>query len=155
MESVPDSRYVFNNRCVDILAIAREMMLGELAYRRGDHETAFAHLRQSVELDDNLPYDEPWGWMQPTRHALAALLLEQDRVEEATAVYRADLGFDDTLSRACQHPDNVWSLHGYHECLERLGRHAQAAIVGQKLRIALARTDVPVTASCFCRLHAR
>ena len=155
MESVPDSRYVFNNRCVDILAIAREMMLGELAYRRGDHETAFAHLRRSVELDDNLPYDEPWGWMQPTRHALAALLLEQDRVEEATAVYRADLGFDDTLSRACQHPDNVWSLHGYHECLERLGRHAQAAIVGQKLRIALARTDVPVTASCFCRLHAR
>ena len=155
VESVPDSRYVFNNRCVDILAIAREMMLGELAYRRGDHETAFSHLRGSVALDDDLPYDEPWGWMQPTRHALAALLLEQDRVEEATAVYRADLGFDDTLSRACQHPDNVWSLHGYHECLERLGRHSEAEIVGQKLRIALARTDVPVTASCFCRLHAR
>ena len=154
-ESVPDSRYVFNNRCVDILAIAREMMLGELAYRRGDHETAFAHLRRSVVLDDSLPYDEPWGWMQPTRHALAALLLEQDRVEEATAVYRADLGYDDTLSRACQHPDNVWSLHGYHECLERLGRRAEAAIVGQKLRTALARTDVPITASCFCRLHAR
>ena len=129
VEAVPDSRYVFNNRCIDILAIAREMMLGELAYRRGEHEAAFSHLRQSVELDDNLPYDEPWGWMQPTRHALAALLLEQDRVEEATAVYRADLGYDDTLSRACQHPDNVWSLHGYHECLERLGRHAEAAIV--------------------------
>ena len=155
VESVPDSRYVFNNKCTDILAIAREMMLGELAYRRGEHETAFAHLRRSVELDDNLPYDEPWGWMQPTRHALAALLLEQDRVEEATAVYRADLGYDDTLSRACQHPDNVWSLHGYHECLERLGRGAEAAIVGQKLQIALARTDVPVTASCFCRLHAK
>ena len=153
--SVPGSRYVFNNRCIDILAIAREMLLGELAYRRGEHETAFSHLRRSVVLDDNLPYDEPWGWMQPTRHALAALLLEQDRVEEATAVYRADLGYDDTLSRACQYPDNVWSLHGYHECLERLGRRAEAAIVGQKLRTALARTDVPVTASCFCRLHAR
>ena len=152
--AVPGSRYVFNNRCVDILAIAREMMLGEIAYRRRDHEAAFAHLRRSVELDDNLPYDEPWGWMQPTRHALAALLLEQDRVEEAAAVYRADLGYDDTLSRACRHPDNVWSLHGYHECLERLGRGAEAAIVDQKLRIALARTDVPVTASCFCRLHA-
>ena len=81
--------------------------------------------------------------MQPTCHALAALLLERDRVEEATAVYRADLGYDDTLSRACRHPDNVWSLHGYHECLERLGRHAEAAIVRQKLQIAMARTDVP------------
>ena len=153
LESVPDSRYVFNNTCVDILAIAREMMLGELAYRRGDHDTAFAHLHRSVDLDDNLPYDEPWGWMQPTRHALGALLLEQGRVEEASEVYRADLGYDDSLSRACQHPENVWSLHGYHECLERLGRHTEAAIVGQKLRIAAARTDMPVTASCFCRLR--
>ena len=147
--------HMYINRCVDILAVAREMMLGELAYRRGDHEAAFAHLRRSVELDDNLPHDEPWGWMQPTRHALAALLLEQDRVEEATAVYRADLGYDDTLSRACQHPDNVWSLHGYHECMERLGRHAEAAIIRQRLQVAMARTDVPVTASCFCRLHAQ
>ena len=154
LESVPDSRYVFNNTCLDILAIAREMMLGELAYRRGDHDAAFAHLYRSVVLDDNLPYDEPWGWMQPTRHALGALLLEQGRVGEAADVYRADLGYDASLSRACQHPENVWSLHGYHECMERLGRHAEAAIVGQKLRIAEARTDMPVTASCFCRLRA-
>ena len=155
LEKVPESRYVFNNRCVDILAIAREMMLGELEYRRGSHETAFTHLRRSVELDDNLPYDEPWGWMQPTRHALAALLLEQGQVEEAVDVYRADLGYDTTLSRACQHPDNVWSLHGYHECLERLGRREEAAMVKQRLQIALARADVPITASCFCRLHAQ
>jgi hypothetical protein len=30
--------------------------------------------------------------MQPTRHALGALLLEQGRLEQAEAVYRADLG---------------------------------------------------------------
>ncbi len=152
---VPGSRSVFNNQCLDILAIAREMMRGEIEYRRGRFDTAFGHLWAAVELDDNLPYDEPWGWMQPTRHALAALLLEQDRVEEAAAVYRADLGYDDTLSRACQHPDNVWSLHGYHECLQRLGQIQEAAIVKQRLDLALARTDVPITASCFCRLATR
>ena len=152
---VPGSRSVFNNQCLDILAIAREMMRGEIEYRRGRFDTAFGHLRAAVKLDDNLPYDEPWGWMQPARHALAALLLEQDRVEEAAAVYRADLGYDATLSRACQHPDNVWSLHGYHECLQRLGRIQEAAIVKQRLDLALARTDVPITASCFCRLATR
>ena len=152
---VPESRYVFNNRCVDILAVAEAMMRGEVEYRRGRFDAAFERLRAAVELDDNLPYDEPWGWMQPARHALAALLLEQNRVEEATAVYRADLGFDDTLSRACQHPDNVWSLHGYHECLERLGRDAEATIVKKRLDLAMARTDVPITASCFCRLSTR
>ena len=155
LSRVPDSRGLFNNTCLDILAIAREMMLGEIEYRRGNFEAAFAHLRKSVELDDNLLYDEPWGWMQPTRHALGALLLEQGRMEEACQVYRADLGYDDTLSRACQHPDNVWSLHGYHECLSRLGRTAEAEIIEQRLKLANARTDVPVTASCFCRLEAQ
>lgn len=149
---VPESRYVFNNRCVDILAVAEAMMRGEIEYRRGRFDAAFERLRAAVALDDGLPYDEPWGWMQPARHALAALLLEQGRVEEATTVYRADLGYDATLSRACQHPDNVWSLHGYHECLERLGRSEEATIVKQRLDLALARTDVAVTASRFCRL---
>ena len=78
-----------------------EMLDGELEYRRGNFDMAFAHLRRSVELEDALPYDEPWGWMQPTRHALGALLLEQGHLAEAEAVYRADLGFDKTVSRAC------------------------------------------------------
>jgi tetratricopeptide (TPR) repeat protein len=152
MGRVPDSRYVFNNTCLDILAVAREMMLGEIDYRKEDYESAFAHLRKSVELDDNLPYDEPWGWMQPTRHALGALLLEQNRVEEAAAVYRADLGLDASLSRACQHPDNVWSLHGYYECLLRLDRQEEAIIIKNRLDLANGRTDVPVKSSCFCKL---
>ena len=151
---VPPSRYLFNNTCIDILAVAHEMMLGEIAYRKGDFDAAFAHLRRSVELDDNLPYDEPWGWMQPTRHALGGLLLEQGRVAEAAAVYRADLGLDATLARPCQHPDNVWSLHGYHECLLRLNRHEEAEIIGQRLALARARASVPVLSSCFCTRNA-
>lgn len=151
---IPESRYLFNNTVLDILAIAGAMLDGEIAYRAGDHDTAFAHLRRAIELDDALPYDEPWGWMQPTRHAYGALLLEQGRVEEAAAVYAADLGLDPTLPRPCQHPNNVWSLHGYHECLQRLDRDAEAAIIGQQLALAAARADVPIRASCACRLEA-
>src|SRR5262252_8002810 len=95
--------------------------LGALLLEQGrvaDAEAVYrSDLRRAVELDDALPYDEPWGWMQPTRHALGALLLEQGRVADAEAVYRSDLGYDGKLSRACQHPDNLWSLHGLHECL--------------------------------------
>jgi tetratricopeptide (TPR) repeat protein len=149
---VPASRTVFNNTCLDILAIAAAMLDGELDYRKGRHAAAFAHLRRSIELDDGLPYDEPWGWMQPARHAYGALLLEQGRVTEAEAVYRADLGLDGTLPRACHHPGNVWALHGYHECLVRLGEQEQAHIIGQQLELAAAAADVPVTASCACRL---
>jgi tetratricopeptide (TPR) repeat protein len=150
---VPESRRVHNHTVRDLLEIAPAMLDGELEYRRGNHEVAFTHLRRSVELDDALPYDEPWGWMQPTRHALGALLLEQGRVAEAEAVYRSDLGLDGKLSRACQHLDNLWSLHGLHECLTRRGEAVEAALIKQRLELALARSEVPVKASCFCRMQ--
>jgi tetratricopeptide (TPR) repeat protein len=149
---VPQTRTLFNNTCLDILAVAGAMLDGELEYRRGNYEEAFRLLRRAVELDDGLPYDEPWGWMQPARHAYGALLLEQDLLAEAEAVYRADLGLDGTLARACQHPGNVWSLHGYHECLTRLGKTELAGVVMQQLKIAAARADVPIRSSCYCRL---
>ena len=148
----PTRRYLFNNTSRDILAIAGAMLDGEIAYREGRFDDAFVKLRRAIELDDALPYDEPWGWMQPTRHAYGALLLEQGHVEEAASVYAADLGLDPTLTRPCQHPANVWSLHGYHECLQRLGRDAEAVIIGRQLELAKARADVPITASCACRL---
>ena len=125
-----------------------------LEYHKGNHEAAFEHLQRSIELDDNLPYDEPWGWMQPTRHAMGALLLEQGRYAEAEAVYRADLGLDSSLSRACQHPGNVWSLHGLHECLAHRGETAEVRLVRLQLDKAIARAEVPIKASCFCRKTA-
>ncbi|MGV0873889.1 tetratricopeptide repeat protein [Mycolicibacterium sp. XJ879] len=150
---IPDTRYLFNNTVLDILAIASQMLAGEIAYRDGEFDEAFARLETAIALDDALPYDEPWGWMQPTRHAYGALLLEQGYVERAASVYAADLGLDRTLPRPCQHPNNVWSLHGYHECLQRLGRIDEATIIGQQLALAMARADVPIAASCACRLE--
>ncbi|MBL6614970.1 MAG: tetratricopeptide repeat protein [Reyranella sp.] len=151
---VPESRLVHNNTVVDLLAIAEQMLTGELEYRRGDFDLAFAHLRRAVQLSDALPYDEPWGWMQPPRHALGALLLEQGHLEEAEAVYRSDLGYDGKLARAYQHPENVWSLHGLHECLVRRGDEIEAPLIKARLDLAQARTEVPIRASCLCRRQA-
>lgn len=96
------SRTIVNNICTDIRVVAGTMLAGELDYRKGNIGTAFAHLRQAIALDDALPYDEPWGWMQPTRHAYGALLLEQGYVNEALRVYTADLRFSDELPRTLQ-----------------------------------------------------
>lgn len=151
VKRVAPSRTLFNNTCLDILSVATAMLDGELEYRRGNFSAAFTHLETSVTLDDSLAYDEPWGWMQPTRHAFGALLLEQGDVEKALALYGADLGFIDTLPRALQHLNNVWALHGYHECLVKLGRDAEARIVSPQLNLAAAVADVPIKSSCFCR----
>lgn len=150
---IPSSRICgdFPNRSNVVLRVGLAMLDGELEYRKGNFDLAFKHLETAIERDDALTYAEPWPWMQPTRHAYAALLMEQGRVEDAAAAYKADLGFDDTLPRARQHPNNVWALHGYHECLVRLGKKDEAGIVGQQLRLALAVADVTIEASCYCR----
>jgi tetratricopeptide (TPR) repeat protein len=150
---VPSDRLMFPNKATDVLKVGEAMLRGEIEYRRRNYDQAFEHLRKSIELYDNLIYGEPWSWMQPTRHTYAALKLEQGDLEEALATYAADLGYDDTLKRSFQHPNNVWALHGYHECLVKLGRKREAAIVMPQLRLALAIADVEIESSCFCRLE--
>jgi tetratricopeptide (TPR) repeat protein len=154
-DAVQPERMLFNNPCADILEVAEAMMLGELYYKSGRVHKGLEFLRHAVDLDDNLLYDEPWGWMQPTRHALGALLMDAERYGEAEAVYRADLGLDATLPRPCQHPRNVWSLHGLLECLSRRGDAVEIIDVRQQLDQALAHAEVPIMASCACRSAPR
>ncbi|KAL4787082.1 hypothetical protein BJX76DRAFT_364203 [Aspergillus varians] len=149
---VPPTRLDFPNKITDILEVASAMLDGEIEYRRGDYETAFSRLQDAVTLEDELPFAEPWGWMLPARHAYAALSLEQGQVERAAQAYAEDLGLAPTPKRAHQHPNNVWALHGYHECLGILGRHAEANIIKKQLALALVEADVEITSSCFCRL---
>jgi tetratricopeptide (TPR) repeat protein len=149
--AMPEEWYVFNNPARDVLKVGEAMMEGELAYKSGQIDVGLDHLRHAVQLDDTLLYDEPWGWMQPSRHALGALLMEAREYAEAEAIYRADLGLDTTLSRPCQHPRNVWSLHGLHECLVRRGEKTEVRHIKQQLDQAIARATVPIRASCYCR----
>ena len=147
---VPDSRLLHNVKVVDLLSLATAMLDGELAYRKGDYDYAFQRLRDAVALDDALPYDEPWGWMQPTRHALGALLFEQGHFAEAEEVFRQDLGLAPGLPRACQHPDNVWALRGLYDCLIAQDKTSDAAHLKLRLDLAEARADRPIKAACGC-----
>ncbi len=150
VQRVPDTRYMHNVSCRQALAVAEHMLEGEIAYRRGEHDAAFAALRQAIALEDDLPYDEPWGWMQPVRHALGALLLEQGRTAEAEATYREDLGLGGSLPRAQIHPDTIWSLRGLLDCLDARGEQVESRLIRQRLTYAAARADTEVAVSCFC-----
>jgi tetratricopeptide (TPR) repeat protein len=148
---IPCSRRFFNNPAHDVLGVGETMLDGELQYRRGNYAAAFEHLRASVHRDDGLEYIEPWAWMHPPRHALAALLSEQGHYGEAEQIYRDDLGLSSKIQRCAQHPDNVWALHGLVECLERRDDRTELPALQRKLARALAMTDTPIAASCMCR----
>jgi tetratricopeptide (TPR) repeat protein len=144
-EKVPETSILFNNKSRDILAVAEAMLEGEIEYRRGKFDAAFDQLEQAVRRDDALNYDEPWGWMQPARHALGALLLEQGRWNDAEEVYREDL---------LRHPENLWSLHGLAECLRQSSQLDEAVEVERRFEKAATRADVDIRASCYCRFPA-
>ena len=151
VERIPDDRKFFNNTAHSTLSVGEMMLNGELEYHKGNFDLAFEHLRESVRRCDNLEYTEPWAWMHPPRHALAALLAEQGHFDEAEDVFRTDLGLNGKLQRCAQHPGNVWALHGLVECLRQRGAVDELSVYDKQLRIALAKTDVPVTSSCLCR----
>ena len=120
-----------------MLSVAEAMLNGELEYRKGNHDAAFAYLRSSVELSDSLPYDEPWGWMQPTRHALGALLLEQGREAAALSHLQKSVELD---------PNSEGARYNLGVALARLGRHAEAVAqlsAAVRLNPAHGFTDVP------------
>ncbi len=150
---IPEARKFFNNTARSILSVGEKMLEGELEYHKGNYDKAFAALRESVLRDDNLEYTEPWAWMHPPRHALAALLAEQGHFAEAEEVYRTDLGINGVLQRCAQHPDNVWALHGLVECLQRHDPDKELPLYQDKLSLALEKTDVSVTSSCLCRMQ--
>ena len=140
--AVPESRLIGNNSALTVLEVADPMAEGELEYRKGNYDRAFELLRLAVVRDEALRYDEPWGWMQPVRHALGALLLEQGRTADAEAVYRDDLRL---------HPENGWSLHGLAEALRRQDKTDEAKQVEEDYKRVWARADVVISASCYCR----
>ncbi|MCG6884245.1 MAG: hypothetical protein LJE62_10885 [Silicimonas sp.] len=156
-EAMPEDRRLHNVLCLEQLAVAEAMLDGEIEYRKGNYDVAYNRLRDAVALEDALPYDEPWGWMQPARHALGALLLEQGHIDEAEAAYREDLGLGGNLTRAQIHPDNVWSLRGLNDCLKARGvsGSVEGRMIAQKLALAEARADGSVSASCFCAQAAQ
>jgi tetratricopeptide (TPR) repeat protein len=129
-----------NSSAADVLAIARNMLAGEIAYKEGRADEAFAKLRDAVKSEDGLHYDEPPDWMMHARHALGALLLASGRAEEAQSVYGDDLK---------RQPENVWSLTGLAGCLRARGTSDAAAAEGRAKKAA-ARADCTIDTSCFC-----
>jgi len=140
-KEITDEWFVGNNKASEVLTVAQTMAAGELAFRDGKTDEAFALLRRAVTLEEQLRYDEPPGWMQPVRHALGALLLADKRYEEAAATYEADLK---------RHPHNAWSLLGLQQSLRLKNETARADALNDPVRKAWSRADVKPIASCYC-----
>jgi tetratricopeptide (TPR) repeat protein len=126
------------NTSRSVLAIAPEVLAGEIAAARKQYDAAISHLERAVRLDDGLVYTEPAEWHYPPRQALGAVLLDAGRPAEAETVYYDDLR---------RNPNNGWALFGVWKALEAQGKADEARLAEQRFQQAWSRADVTLTAS--------
>jgi len=141
VKAVPNTEVFAQNPAADILGIAEKTLDGEILYREGKANEAFAALREAARREDHLHYIEPPAWIQPVRHALGAALMDAGRYGEAETVYREDLA---------RYPENGWSLFGLSQSLKKQGKTAEAAEVAKRFDAIWQRADVKLASSCFC-----
>jgi tetratricopeptide (TPR) repeat protein len=140
-EKVPADAMMAINKAHQILAIADQVLTGEIAYREKNYDDAIKALREGVRLEDQLLYMEPPEWIQPVRHTLAAILVDSGHVPDAEVVYRDDLQ---------KWPENGWSLFGLAQCLRARGATIEADEVDRRFKKTWARGDVKIKSSCLC-----
>ena len=128
------------NPVQQILQIAAEIMRGELAAQDKKYDVAISHLRQAVQLEDELNYTEPKDWYLPPRQVLGAVLLEAGRADAAEQAYRQDLVY---------HPQNGWSLFGLAQSLSKQGKTKDVGSVQQQFDKVWVDADVELSSSRF------
>ena len=121
-----------------LIAIAIDLLRGEIAYRAGDFTVAAEHFRNAVAIQDQLPYTEPPFWYYPTRQSLGAALLAGGDAVGAEGVFREDLKM---------HPHNGWSMFGLAQSLDAQGKEQEAAGVREKFAMSWQFADVELNAA--------
>jgi tetratricopeptide (TPR) repeat protein len=140
---VPKTTSFGNNDGTTVLSLLQLMVEGEILVSEGKLDVGLARLRDALQVEDSLGYDEPPSWMIPLRHLVGATLMRAGRFEEAEQVYREDLR---------RLPDNGWSLQGLVESLERQNKNpGERRALETQFKRTWAKADLTITSSCLCQ----
>lgn len=121
-----------------VLSLAMHALLGEIEEAKGNLDAAIMHYGHAVEFQDNLNYTEPPDWSQSMRLYLGAALLDNGQAEEAEAVYRKDLEWNQ---------QNGWTTFGLYQAVEAQGRTQEAIILKRQFDSLWRNADVELKRS--------
>ena len=124
----------------DLLGVVGGILEGEILLAKGRSVQTIAVLKEAVEIEDGLRYDEPEPLNFSARDWLGAALLSIGSDQEAESVYREALA---------DHPNSGWALFGLRGALTAQGRQDEAAAVDVEFQAAWARSDTWIRASRF------
>jgi tetratricopeptide (TPR) repeat protein len=137
LEKLSEERPFGLNREKPVMRIAALMLEAKIALAEKKLEVALARLREAVEGEDALSYDEPADWYYPpSREALGAVLLRMGQGAEAERVFRQELKNNRRSGRA---------LYGLMEALAAQGKKDAAELVRGEYELAWRGADAPLS----------
>lgn len=128
------------NPGIAAIEVAEKIGLGVIAAESQEFSKAVAFLKEAVEKEDGMLYNEPRDWQLPARQYLGAILLLARQFKEAEAIYKEDL---------LVNPNNRWSMAGLAEALHAQGKKREATSVSGKVKKLTADGDDRITTSVF------
>ncbi len=126
------------NTTADLVQIAEKVLSAGIAAQQNLLDISISLLKEAIEAEDNLNYNEPPDWFFSVRHHLGAVLLKAGKHEEAEKTYRSDL---QTWKK------NGWALIGLYKALALQKKDKEAQAAKSDFDEAWQYADVKITSS--------
>lgn len=126
------------NTVFPLVQIASKVLKSEILATEGNYDESISLLKEAVEIEDALNYDEPPDWFFSVRHHLGAVQIEANKYDDAIKTYERDLK---------RFPKNGWSHHGLKLAYEKLNKPEKVKNIEVLLKESWATADIQLTGS--------
>lgn len=126
------------NSVSTLMQIAEKVLKGEILANEGKYDESIALLKEAVEIEDSLNYDEPPDWFFSVRHHLGAVQIEAGKYKDAIVTYEEDLK---------KLPKNGWAQHGMRLAYENLNDDANVQKMDQQIKQSWKGADIEINSS--------
>ena len=120
------------NPAEQVCKIASNVLEAELLTKNGNYKSAIELLKQAIQLEDGLNYNEPPDWFFSVRHLLGDALMNYKDYVGAEKIYREDLTY---------WPKNGFALNGLYESLKGQNKTKEAEDIKKQFDIAWKYAD--------------
>ena len=121
-----------------LVQIARNVLKAEILAKEFKYSESISLLREAIEIEDGLNYNEPPDWFFSVRHHLGAVQIEAGLYNDAVSTYKEDL---------LRLPKNGWALHGLKLAYENLNNQDKVKEVELLRKQSWENADIVLTTS--------
>lgn len=132
------------NTTYDLVQIAHRILTAEIAAKQNKSDIAIRLLKEAVDIEDKLNYNEPPDWFFSVRHHLGAALIQAGKYAEAEATYQKDLR---------TYKKNGWALIGLYHSLMFQKKENEAKSVKLSFDDAWQYADITIVSSSNVHNH--